>query len=348
MVTVLVVFGFFSILVREQEESEQLLSRASAVREIHERNPSQIHEEPAGKIPHAASVSLPSLAVFCIGKEHDPSIDQVVKRFLKPASDYGDGGVGAEAEFHVMLYLYDEHVFPSLSAWHKDPRITIVYEPKHLLKPEFAARFLVPTVTAPHEFVFLWDGDALLTSGWNPHSYVRVAREHQLDVSQPALDWGSQHSFDFNAVGQLDKQAPFTPSLFAELGFVVFERRTWDRVRENVLAHHPFKYWCFDALPFQCLPGVRARNVGVVNQPITHPHGKHLLGIQTAAPDPVVRAHIDTEIAFARKLVACSNCCEFVRKRTDKSNNNGCFPIGHTCPVVNDQVCQALNLTFYY
>jgi hypothetical protein len=214
------------------------------------------------------------------------------------------------------------------------------------MKPEFAARYLPPNRTAPYEFLFLWDGDAVLPEAWSPATYLEVARTHQLDISQPSLARRSKASFQFNLESVLtDTTSGYTPSLFVELGFMVFHTDAWAVIHAQIFSQMVFKYWCFDTLPFKCLFPHHIRHIGIIHQPVLHPPGRHVLGIQSDTPDPATMAYIQREISFARQLVSCHNCCPFVRAATTSHNNNGCFPFHFECPPASASRCASFQFS---
>lgn len=106
----------------------------------------------------------------------------------------------------------------------------------------YAKRFMHPSVVAPYEYVFLWDQD-LGAETFDAEEYIRVARKHGLEISQPGLDIvRGVKNYDVNvrrndtevhtstSAGRCSAQdAARRPpcSAFVEVMAPVFTRRAW-------------------------------------------------------------------------------------------------------------------------
>lgn len=55
------------------------------------------------------------------------------------------------------------------------------------LRRWYAKRFLHPSVVAPYDYIFLWDED-LSIEAFDAEEYLKIARKHGLEISQPGLD----------------------------------------------------------------------------------------------------------------------------------------------------------------
>lgn len=188
--------------------------------------------------------------------------------------------------FDVMLFHYDGRT----TEWDAEfewSRQAIHVSARKQAKWWYAKRFMHPSVVAPYEYVFLWDQD-LGAETFDAEEYIRVARKHGLEISQPGLDIvRGVKNYDVNvrrndtevhtstSAGRCSAQdAARRPpcSAFVEVMAPVFTRRAWACVWhmiQNDLVHG----WGLDWNFWRCVdePG---RQMGVVDaQYVAHHHG---------------------------------------------------------------------------
>ncbi|CAO2163630.1 unnamed protein product [Urochloa humidicola] len=118
----------------------------------------------------------------------------------------------------------------------------------------YAKRFLHPSVVAPYDYIFLWDED-LGVETFEAEEYVKIARKHGLEISQPGLDTtrGPRPFFDItvrrNDGSEMHKSTLRSPgakctrrpcSGFVEVMAPVFSRKAWTciwHMIQNDLVH---------------------------------------------------------------------------------------------------------------
>jgi hypothetical protein len=130
------------------------------------------------------------LLVITVGKKMMDRVNQVVQKFDKENTQ-------------VVLFHYDGNVdvwddtFPE---WSKSAIHVSAHKQS---KWWFAKRFLHPDIVEPYERVWIWDEDIDVSGGvggddisggtvssikpFDPKEYVRIVKEHGLEISQPAL-----------------------------------------------------------------------------------------------------------------------------------------------------------------
>ena len=113
--------------------------------------------------------------------------------------------------------------------------------------------------------------------GFDPVSYVDYVRRHKIHVSQPAYSAGSISAHSFNKhdgiVGPLDDRdrgMGYRPHWWVEIGFPVFHvEKAWVPIYDQVLRVFPFRYFCFDMIPWQCVLDGNI-TIGIVDGHHTH------------------------------------------------------------------------------
>jgi len=116
------------------------------------------------------------LLVLAVGAGQLSGVDALVKTFLH------------EAAADVVLFHYDGQV----DAWRDlswAGRAVSIAADKQT-KWWFAKRFLHPDVVNSYEHIFIWDEDLDATLGFNTTHYVHLLREHDLHITQPAIQAG--------------------------------------------------------------------------------------------------------------------------------------------------------------
>ncbi|KAJ7543800.1 hypothetical protein O6H91_09G052900 [Diphasiastrum complanatum] len=161
----------------------------------------------------------------------------------------------------------------------------------------FAKRFLHPDVVEPFEYIFIWDED-LDVQHFNAEEYIKLAKKHRLEISQPGLDPDRGYTWQMTKRrGDVEvhketeerpgwcREGPRKPPCagFVEIMAPVFSRRAWRCVWhmiQNDLVHG----WGLDFSMQHCVEPAHEK-IGVVDaQWIIH-KGVPSLGQQGQAVD---------------------------------------------------------------
>jgi Protein of unknown function (DUF707) len=233
-----------------------------------------------------------SLLTLSVGRQHAKTLPSLIKRF-------------SARQFDVFLFSYDSSV--AVATWQRMakylPHNVTVIRDDGKAKLEFARIYLTDEYVERYAYVFLWDGDAEPTLDFSGSEYVRLAAAHNVDISQPTLAIGSAHSYTFNI--EALSHAEFRPHWFVEVGFMVFRADVYQQIWRDVL-RWPFKYYCFDSLPFSCM--YANVKVGVVGLPVLHPPAQKTLDLNA---DDAFWASM-TEFDRYEMIINCADCCQFV------------------------------------
>ncbi|RCV23281.1 hypothetical protein SETIT_4G287000v2 [Setaria italica] len=196
-------------------------------------------------------------------------------------------------EFDVMLFHYDGRTteWDDEFAWSKD---AIHVSARKQAKWWYAKRFLHPSVVAPYDYVFLWDED-LAVDFFDATEYVRIVREHGLEISQPGLDiTRGKKTYDIttrrsNNTSEVHKNTTGGPgncpdvhrrpcSGFVEVMAPVFSRKAWAcawYMVQNDLIHG----WGLDLNFWRCVDDPEEQ-MGVVDAQYIAHRGLPTLGRQ--------------------------------------------------------------------
>ncbi|KAG8080736.1 hypothetical protein GUJ93_ZPchr0007g4408 [Zizania palustris] len=159
----------------------------------------------------------------------------------------------------------------------------------------FAKRFLHPDVVAEYDYVFLWDEDVEVDA-FDPLRYLAVVRREGLEISQPALERGSEihHGITVRASApgrgdvhrrfhrpsgpRCDGESTAPPCTgWVELMVPVFSRAAW-RCTWSMVQNDLVHAWGLDYKLGYCAQGDRTLKVGVVDSEYVFHRGVPVLG----------------------------------------------------------------------
>ncbi|KAJ3708776.1 hypothetical protein LUZ61_012481 [Rhynchospora tenuis] len=175
--------------------------------------------------------------------------------------------------FTIVLFHYDGNVNGwDEFDWSKD---VIHIVARKQTKWWFAKRFLHPDIVAPYEYIFIWDED-LGVDNFDAEEYIKIARKHGLEISQPAVDgqgfqWRmTERKHDQEIHQQVQEREDWcaSPQLPPCAGFVeimapVFTRSAW-RCAWHMIQNDLVHGWGLDFNVRRCVePG--HEKMGVVD-----------------------------------------------------------------------------------
>lgn len=162
----------------------------------------------------------------------------------------------------------------------------------------FAKRFLHPDVVAEYDYVFLWDEDVEVDA-FDPARYLAIVRREGLEVSQPALERGSEihhgitarqtvaggggggdvhRRFYRRARPRCDEGSTAPPCTgWVEMMVPVFSRAAW-RCTWGMVQNDLVHGWGLDYKLGYCAQGDRTMKVGVVDSEYVMHRGIPSLG----------------------------------------------------------------------
>ncbi|OAY67138.1 hypothetical protein ACMD2_15835 [Ananas comosus] len=111
------------------------------------------------------------LVTFTVGYKQRENVNAAVQKFSE--------------NFTILLFHYDGRT----SEWDEFEwsKRAIHVSTRKQTKWWYAKRFLHPDIVAPYEYIFVWDED-LAVEHFNAEEYIKLAKKHGLEISQPALD----------------------------------------------------------------------------------------------------------------------------------------------------------------
>ncbi|KAI8528151.1 hypothetical protein RHMOL_Rhmol12G0128900 [Rhododendron molle] len=111
------------------------------------------------------------LVTFTVGYGQKDNVNAAVQKFSE--------------NFTILLFHYDGRTTEwDEFEWSK--QAIHVSAPKQT-KWWYAKRFLHPDIVAAYDYIFIWDED-LGVEHFNAEEYIRLARKHGLEISQPGLE----------------------------------------------------------------------------------------------------------------------------------------------------------------
>ncbi|XP_055805660.1 uncharacterized protein LOC129874400 isoform X4 [Solanum dulcamara] len=200
------------------------------------------------------------LVCFTVGFEQKNNIDAAVKKFSE--------------NFTFLLFHYDGRT----SEWDdlEWSKWAIHVSTRKQTKWWYAKRFLHPDIVAPYDYIFIWDEDLGLEN-FDAEEYIKLVRQHGLDISQPGvasnsvLSWWMTKRRNDTDVHKETQERPgwcTDPHLPPCAGFVeimapVFSRDAWRCVWymiQNDLVHG----WGLDLALRKCVEPAHEK-IGVVD-----------------------------------------------------------------------------------
>ncbi|KAK4845114.1 hypothetical protein QYF36_001034 [Acer negundo] len=218
------------------------------------------------------------LVTFTVGINQKKNIDKAVRKFSE--------------NFTILLFHYDGRT----SEWEEFEwsKRAIHVSARKQTKWWFAKRFLHPDIVAAYDYIFIWDEDLGLDN-FNAEKYIKLARKHGLEISQPGLQQNSELTWEMTKKrddSEVHKKAeerngwcgdPHLPpcAAFVEIMAPVFSRDAWRCVWymiQNDLVHG----WGLDFALRKCVEPAHEK-IGVIDgQWIVH-QGVPSLGNQGKA-----------------------------------------------------------------
>ncbi|KAK0591315.1 hypothetical protein LWI29_038319 [Acer saccharum] len=218
------------------------------------------------------------LVTFTVGINQKKNIDKAVRKFSE--------------NFTILLFHYDGRT----SEWEEFEwsKRAIHVSARKQTKWWYAKRFLHPDIVAAYDYIFIWDEDLGLDN-FNAEKYIKLARKHGLEISQPGLQQNSELTWemtkkrDDSEVHKKTKERngwcgdPHLPpcAAFVEIMAPVFSRDAWRCVWymiQNDLVHG----WGLDFALRKCVEPAHEK-IGVIDgQWIVH-QGVPTLGSQGKA-----------------------------------------------------------------
>lgn len=200
------------------------------------------------------------LVTFTVGYDQKDNIDKAVKKL----SD----------NFTILLFHYDGRTteWDDLD-WSKR---AIHVSVRKQTKWWYAKRFLHPDIVAPYDYIFIWDED-LGVDNFDAEEYIKLVRQHRLDISQPGLALNSGFTWQMTRMregSEVHKETEERPgwcadphlppcAAFVEIMAPVFSREAWRCVWhmiQNDLVHG----WGLDFALRKCVEPAHEK-IGVVD-----------------------------------------------------------------------------------
>ncbi|XP_060195573.1 uncharacterized protein LOC132624856 [Lycium barbarum] len=200
------------------------------------------------------------LVCFTVGYEQKNNIDAAVKKFSE--------------NFTFVLFHYDGRT----SEWDdlEWSKRAIHVSTRKQTKWWYAKRFLHPDIVAPYDYIFIWDEDLGLEN-FDAEEYIKLVRQHGLDISQPGVASNSELSWrmtkrrnDTEVHKETEERPgwctdPHLPpcAAFVEIMAPVFSREAWRCVWymiQNDLVHG----WGLDLALRKCVEPAHEK-IGVVD-----------------------------------------------------------------------------------
>ena len=142
------------------------------------------------------------------------------------------------------------------------------------VKLGFARTYLTPERVCAYDYMFLWDGDVVLSPSFDATRMIEILRNNDIDIAQPALGGDSFVSY---AHTKPQKGKQYHEAWFSEVGFLMYRTETWMRVW-GMLQEYPFRLWWFDVIPYTCV--ANARKIAVIDEQwVVHKDGGKTLHI---------------------------------------------------------------------
>ncbi|XP_030542107.1 uncharacterized protein LOC115749430 [Rhodamnia argentea] len=213
-----------------------------------------------GKPSEDLAIKPRYLVTFTVGYNQRLNIDAAVKKFSE--------------NFTILLFHYDGRT----TEWdeYEWSKRAIHVSVRKQTKWWYAKRFLHPDIVAPYDYIFIWDED-LGVEHFNAEEYIKLARKHGLEISQPGLEpnkgltWQMTKRRGDREVHKETEEKPgwcTSPSLppcaaFVEIMAPVFSRDAWRCVWhmiQNDLVHG----WGLDFALRKCVEPAHQK-IGVVD-----------------------------------------------------------------------------------
>ncbi|KAK3183666.1 hypothetical protein Dsin_030952 [Dipteronia sinensis] len=218
------------------------------------------------------------LVTFTVGINQKKNIDKAVRKFSE--------------NFTILLFHYDGRT----SEWEEFEwsKRAIHVSARKQTKWWFAKRFLHPDIVAAYDYIFIWDEDLGLDN-FNAEKYIKLARKHGLEISQPGLQQNSELTWEMTKKrddSEVHKKAeerngwcgdPHLPpcAAFVEIMAPVFSRDAWRCVWymiQNDLVHG----WGLDFALRKCVEPAHEK-IGVIDKQWIVHQGVPTLGNQGKA-----------------------------------------------------------------
>ncbi|KAF8766060.1 hypothetical protein HU200_007907 [Digitaria exilis] len=206
------------IVAPSKPKGEERLPPNIVVRE------SDLHMRRLWGNPREDTPARKNLLAMTIGYNERANVNATVHKF--------------SANFDVVLFHYDGRTTEwDEFEWSKK---AVHVSASGQTKWWYAKRFLHPSVVAPYDYIFLWDED-LGVEAFDAEEYLKIARKHGLEISQPGLDItrGPKPFFDITVRrngSEMHKSTLSSPeakctrrpcSGFVEVMAPVFSREAW-------------------------------------------------------------------------------------------------------------------------
>ncbi|XP_020107308.1 uncharacterized protein LOC109723380 isoform X1 [Ananas comosus] len=179
------------------------------------------------------------LVTFTVGYKQRENVNAAVQKFSE--------------NFTILLFHYDGRT----SEWDEFEwsKRAIHVSTRKQTKWWYAKRFLHPDIVAPYEYIFVWDED-LAVEHFDAEEYIKLAKKHGLEISQPALDTEKEIAWrmtrrkgDVEVHKETEERPDYCPdphlppcAAFVEIMAPVFSRKAWRCVWHMIQVHSPLNY----------------------------------------------------------------------------------------------------------
>ncbi|XP_020107309.1 uncharacterized protein LOC109723380 isoform X2 [Ananas comosus] len=160
------------------------------------------------------------LVTFTVGYKQRENVNAAVQKFSE--------------NFTILLFHYDGRT----SEWDEFEwsKRAIHVSTRKQTKWWYAKRFLHPDIVAPYEYIFVWDED-LAVEHFDAEEYIKLAKKHGLEISQPALDTEKEIAWRMTR-----RKGDVEVHKFVEIMAPVFSRKAWRCVWHMIQVHSPLNY----------------------------------------------------------------------------------------------------------
>lgn len=187
----------------------------------------------------AASTGSKCLFVSPVGAGAEGNIRKIVARF-------------GHEQFDFLLLVYDDSPYADACF----SRCRIIHDRQPLF-PQLKTH-LTPELCRGYEYVFVWMDD-LDVLEFDPQRFLRILREHRIELAQPSLspDSAISHEIVVHRDGRIGRYTDFVEQMA-----LVFEGKKWERCWELIRMDENPWGWGYDELLYACC---RCRRMAIID-----------------------------------------------------------------------------------
>ena len=186
---------------------------------------------------------------------------------------------------------------------------------KGFVKLDFSRHTLTPDIICPYEYIFLWDGDVVLSQEYfSFFQFASIMKKHGLDMATPTFDSDSFVSYELTKSQGHEIYRKPREHWRLEIGFWVFHRRSFLSFRALMMSGFEFKYWWVDTLPFQCVIG--AERLALLDSMVVHHSGKEKQKkgyAKVGKTLSVNRRYTIKEKHWRDQIIQKYHCCDYMK-----------------------------------